>query len=113
MHSGLVRLSAGSFLLAGVVFCLWWLGYYRFGLASPVPLYAGFYLAFGLGLVFAFARASQRIGQRFGGRRLGIRVLLSVSMMLMLVSNIIGEAMLITWGVNTVSPALPTDGTEE
>jgi hypothetical protein len=39
--------------------------------------------------------------------------LLSVSMMLMLVSTIIGEAMLITWGVNTVSPALPTDGTEE
>jgi hypothetical protein len=109
MHSGLVRLSAGSFLLAGVVFCLWWLGYYRFGLVNPVPLYAGFYLAFGLGLVFAFARASQR----FGGRRLGIRVLLSVSMMLMLVSTIIGEAMLITWGVNTVSPALPTDGTEE
>ncbi len=99
----LYQLEVGSFLVSFIVFCLWGIGYYRFGLDNSVPLYVTFYLSLGMGLVFLFALWSMRIGLRTRARRLRVRLLISFSIMLLLASSICGEAILIVMAVRAVN----------
>ena len=101
----LLRCAAGSFFVAAIIFCLWRRGYYRSGLPNPELLYVGFYLSFGMGLVFLFTKWSQHLGARTRTRRWGGRLLILHSLMLLLTSALVGEAVLIVVGVDAANTA--------
>ena len=63
-----------------------------------------------MGMVFLFALWSQHIGIRTKSRRLGTRCLISLSVILLLASSIVGEAVLIALGVNEVNAAALREG---
>ena len=66
-----------------------------------------------MGMVFLFALWSQHIGMRTTSRRLRTRCLISLSVILLLVSSIVGVAVLIALGVNEVNAAALRQGSGE